>query len=52
MFRKGNVGIAAFKGILNLGRGELMKHHLHHSELVKVGVQKAGNDRHRIMGEN
>ena len=36
--------IAAFESVLDLGSRKLVQDHLHHGELIKVGIQQAGDD--------
>ena len=40
----GRAGVAALELVFHLGSGELVQHHLHHGELVQVGVEQAGDD--------
>ena len=40
----GRAGVAALELVFDLGSGKLVQHHLHHGELVQVGVEQAGND--------
>ena len=39
-----DLGIAALELVLHLRTRELMQHHLHHGEFVKVRIEKAGDD--------
>ena len=49
MGRQVHPGVAALEAVLHLGARKLVQHHLHHGELVQVGVQKAGDD-HGVTG--
>ena len=42
------MGVAAFEAVLNLSPRKLVKHHLHHRELVQVRVKQAGDDHRHI----
>jgi hypothetical protein len=42
--RQVDVGIAAFEPVLDLRLGEMMLDHLHHRELVEVGVEQRLDD--------
>jgi hypothetical protein len=44
MLSKFNSRISTLEPVFDLCPGELMQNHLHHGELVKVGVKKAGDD--------
>jgi hypothetical protein len=37
-------GVAALEAVLHLGARKLVQDHLHHGELVQVGVEQAGDD--------
>ena len=39
--------IATLEPVLDLGPRKLVQHHLHHRELVQVGVEETGNDHGR-----
>ena len=45
-----DAGVATFEAVLHLRTRELVQHHLHHGELVQVGIQQAGNDHGVTVG--
>ena len=40
----GSTRVAALEFVLHLGTRKVVQHHLHHGELVQVGIEQAGDD--------
>ena len=49
MGRQIHTAVAALEAVFHLRTRKLVQHHLHHGELVEIGIEQAGDD-HGVSG--